>query len=250
MLFYAITTKWKVGYIFGGGLLFCVLVTVGFVTARFRRSNWLVRMSQTGLYVQFRSYLNYQLPPDEASVVFLGYDEISSARLVRESVTKADPMHSGATQTQKLRYVELELRGDIEPLASRLQSESGEKAPMRKHWYGSSSTLYCDYPVSLTNGSLLRIRWDVVPRAQKFLDRLRPYTVINDPVSLTEDFAHLQSLTADEQKQRLSELARRGDTVTAIYTARRLYGCGLAEAKTMVDRMREGSEIQSGRQRL
>src|SRR5689334_7530610 len=33
-----------------------------FITARFRPSNWLVRLTSDGLYIQFRSYLNYHLP--------------------------------------------------------------------------------------------------------------------------------------------------------------------------------------------
>ena len=81
----------------------------------------------------------------------------------------------------------------------------------------------------------LRIRWDVVPRAKAFLEALRPYAVIGDPVSLTHDFAHLQALDPDAQQEQLRELAARGRTVDAIYAARKLYGCSLESAKEMVD---------------
>jgi hypothetical protein len=109
---------------------------------------------------------------------------------------------------------------------------------METRWYGQSSTLYQDHPVRLPSPPFLQIRWTVVPNAQNFLEALRPYTTIADPVSLTQDFHHLESLTRDEQQKQLRELAARGETIVAIYTARRLYGCGLAEATEMVEGLR------------
>ena len=235
MLVYASAGNWKPGYIFGPALLLFLLFTVGFVTARFHPSNWLVCASNTGIYAQYRSYLNYRLPADEPSVVFLSYGEIASAHLVHERVQTPDPSQRSGTQTQFLRYIELELSGDVAPLASALQAEQSEKAPLVKRWYGTTSTLYQDYPVTMATPPFLRIRWDVVPRAEKFLDFLRPHTRIADPVSVTHDFAHLQSLDREAQQEQLRELAARGQIVTAIYTARKLYCCSLVVAKEMVE---------------
>jgi len=100
LFFHAYTGKWPPGYIFGSFLLLVVLLTLRMVTARFHSSNWLVRMNETGIYVQYRSYLNYQLPTDDPSVVFLSFGEIASARLVKERVETPDPAKPGATQTQ------------------------------------------------------------------------------------------------------------------------------------------------------
>ncbi len=192
--FNAYTRKWPPGYLFGSFLLLFVLLTVRMVTARFHPSNWLVRMNETGIYVQYRSYLNYQLSADAASVVFLSLGEIASARLVKERVETPDPANPNATQTQYLRYIEIELSGDIALLADALQAESGQQAPLKKRWYGTSSTLYRDYPVRMTAPPFLRIRWDVVPGAHKFLDALRPYTVIADQVSFNAGF-HAPEIT-------------------------------------------------------
>jgi hypothetical protein len=49
-----------------------------------RPSNWLARVRNDGLFIQFRSYLNYHLPADALTVFFIPYQEIRSARLVRE----------------------------------------------------------------------------------------------------------------------------------------------------------------------
>jgi hypothetical protein len=244
LFFHAYTGKWPPGYIFGSFLLLFVLLTLKMVTARFHPSNWLVRMNETGIYVQYRSYLNYQLPADDPSVVFVSFGEIASGRLIKERVTTADPAKPGGTQTQYLRYVELELSGETASLAKALQDELAERAPLEKRWYGTSSTLYRDYPLTMTAPTFLRIRWDVVPGAHKFLDALRPYTVIADPVSLTQDFTRLKSLSREDQQQQLRELAARGQTITAIYTARKLYGCSSGEAKEMVDSLRENKVRQ------
>jgi ribosomal protein L7/L12 len=91
----------------------------------------------------------------------------------------------------------------------------------------------------MTSPPFLRIRWDVVPGAHKFLDALRPYTVIADPVSLTQDFTRLKSLNREEQQKQLRELAARGQTITAVYAARELYGCSLGEARELVDSLRK-----------
>src|ERR1700687_3190375 len=177
--FNAYTRKWPPGYFFGSFLLLFVLLTLRMVTARFHPSNWLVRMNETGIYVQYRSYLNYQLSADDPSVVLLSLGEIASARLVKERVETPDPAKPGATQTQYLRYIQIELSCDTALLADALQAERGEQAPLKKRWYGTSSTLYRDYPVAMTAPTFLRIRWDVVPGAHKFLDALRPYTPLS-----------------------------------------------------------------------
>jgi ribosomal protein L7/L12 len=85
------------------------------------------------------------------------------------------------------------------------------------------------------------MQWQVVPGAKKFLEALRPYTTIAETVSLSQDFTNLKSLSRDEQQKRLRELVRRGETIAAVYAAQKLYGCGLGEAKEMIDGLRPQS---------
>jgi hypothetical protein len=241
LLFRAVSAHWKPGYYLAAVILFLGLFLKRMVTARFRPSNWLVRINDTGLFIQFRSYLNYHLPAQDLTVVFLSYGEIRSARRVCERARVSDSQGKNATQVRH--YVELELGGDIQPLVKALQAELAEKAPSEKRWYGSSSTLYQDHPVRMLSAPFLQLRWQVVPRAPKFLDALRPYTIISDPVSMSEDFVHLQALSPEEQKKRLRELKERGDSVAAIYMARRIYGCGLEQACSIVDNLHDDAHM-------
>ena len=241
LLLRAASAHWNAGYYLAAVILLFVLLLKRFVTARFRPSNWLVRMNDTGLFIQFRSYLNYHLPAEDLTVVFLSYNEIPSARLVRERARVSDLR--GGTATQIRRYIELELAEDIQPLAKALQAEMVEKAPSEKRWYGSSSTLYEDHPVRMSSPPFLQLRWQAVPRAQKFLDALRPYTTIADPVSTSEDFVHLRALSREEQDKRLRDLKERGESIAAIYMARKLYGCGLAQARSIVENLHDDTQV-------
>jgi len=237
------TAGWKPGYYFAVAVLLLILPMRRFITARFRPSNWLVQANNTGFYVHFRSYLNYHLPADDPTVVYLDYSEVCSARLVKERLTTPEPgSRRSQTQTRYLRHVELELVGGTGPLTKALQDELTAKAPKERRWYGSSATLYQDHPVRIVAQGCLRLRWAVVPGTDRFLDLLREYVPILEPVSLTRDFSHLESVSRDEQQKHLRELVRRGETIAAVYIARKLYGCGLAEAKQLVESLRAQAE--------
>src|SRR5262249_30154951 len=96
------STRWNPAYYIAAVILLFLLLLSRFITARFRPSNWLVRMNDAGMYVQFRSYLNYHLPADDVTVVFISYPEIRSARLIHERAKVSDAQ--GKTATQVLRY--------------------------------------------------------------------------------------------------------------------------------------------------
>jgi len=239
LLLRAFTTHWNAGYYIAAVLIFFGALTQRYITARFRPTNWLVRMNDLGMFIQFRSYLNYHLPVEDFTVVFLSYGEIRSARLLRERARVPDAEGHPATQIR--RYVELDLAGDTAELIKALRAEMTEKAPVEKRWYGSSSTLYEDHPVRMESPPFLQIRWQAVPRAEKFLDALRPNTSIAEPVQIAQDFLHLDSLSPDEQQKRLRELAEKGEIISAVYLAQKLYSCGLAEAREKIEKMRQGA---------
>ena len=129
LFFHAYTGKWPPGYI-GSFLLLFVLLTLRMVTARFHPSNWLVRMNETGIYVQYRSYLNYQLPTDDPSVVFVSLGEIASARLVKERIATPDPAKPAARKPNTCAMSNLSY-----PARPRLsQRRCRLSAPNRPHW--------------------------------------------------------------------------------------------------------------------
>jgi hypothetical protein len=232
---------WKqgfyLGYYFAGAILFFALLLRGYIVARYLPTNWLLRQTPEGLFIKFRSYLNHQLPDTDPTVVFFSYPEIRSVRRVRQRVKLMDA--SGLPMVQTSQLVEFELAGDPAMLAKAIEAEMARPAPAEKHWYGSTSTLYRDYPVRLTPPAFLQVRWSsVVPGPAVLINGLRPFTVIESPVVVSEDFANLQSLTRDQQEQHLRELDAQGKTIAAVYAARRLYSCSMAEATLLIDDLR------------
>ncbi len=194
-----------------------VLLAKRFLVARFRPSNWLVRATESGVYVKFRSYLNYHFSADDVSVVFVPYREIAAARVVRETVerlgltTRIDgPRANREYSYQRRKVAELELMGDTTALAAALLEESARPGPREKRWYGSTTVRVNHQPVMLEGTSRLRIVWECVPRIQKFVARLAPKVKVDATVSRDVSVAALQELDRASLERRIAELARAG----------------------------------------
>lgn len=228
----------NLAYYLSAVTILLLLLMHRFVTARFHPSNWLARASDDGLFLHFRSYLNDHLSPDDPTVVFLAYQDIRSARLVRERLHTLDS--EGAKSTQTRRLIELELAVDPAPLANALATECARPAAWEKRWYGKSATLYKDYPALMQSPPFLRVEWRVVPCASAFLDSMRQRIAIAPPVGVSEDFTNLQDLPREQQDQRLRQLVRRGHSNDAVYIARRLYGVDLTQASKFVKELTLG----------
>jgi len=229
-------------YYVSGVLVVGLIVMQKFVLARFQPSNWLLRMNDEGLFVQFRSFLNYQLPQQDLSVIFIPYHEVHSARLVRESrdIPYRDPERPFVERTtvQRRRWVELELAVDSAPLAKVLAAE----AAMRP----SNATLYRHYPVRMGSATCVQVEWGVVPGPEVLLDALRRYAQIAAPAELSQDFANLQGLGREEQAKRLLELAETGQAIAAVYIARKLYSYDLTQAHAFIEALRRSKAGGTG----
>lgn len=231
----------RAAYYISGALLLGLLLMRRFVLARFRTSNWLAKLSDDGVFLKFRSYLNYHLPAEDLTVVFIPHQDIRSARMVRERSKTLDMEGHASERTRCL--VELELTVDPGPLVAALAAERAKPAPLEKSWYGiTSSTLYAHYPCSMPSPPFLSVEWQVVPRVAAFLDALRPHVTIAPSIVVSEDFANLKGLTREQQEKRLRELDGRGQTIAAVYMARRLYAYDLTQATNFVHGLREGPQ--------
>ncbi len=223
------------GYVAAGVLTLGLLLARGPVGARFRPTNWLVITDELGLFVQFRSYLNYVMPTDVPTVVYVPYAEIRSAHLIIARTTSRGI--DGARQVWRRRIVALDLAGDTAPLQSALAAELSRPAPRIKRWYGSSSTRYGDYPVQWRGGNTLGIEWHVVPGARTLLDALRNYTTVGPDERTDEDMARLVTATPEDREAQLRAFVLRGDKIAAIQLVRLLNNCSLTEARDYVERL-------------
>jgi hypothetical protein len=218
-------------YYLAAALLLGLVVFRRFVLARFGPSNWLVRMTGEGLFIQLRSHLNHRLAADDQTVVFIAYREIRSARKVREHLEvpyrDLDQPTSEKTSEVRRTLVEFDLAGDCAPLASALSKEYARRP--------SSGALYKHYPVRLTQPPFLQVEWRVVPGADVFLEALRPHVSVAPPIAERNDYTDLQGLSLDEQKRRLRALVEAGHGIDAVHIARKLFGSDLAQARAFVE---------------
>jgi hypothetical protein len=215
----------------------CLLIFQKLVTARFRSSNWLIRMTDHGLFVKFRSYLNHHFSDQDPTVVFLPHSEIRSVKLVKEhqDLPDRDDTNQSTTITRTRRIIDLELAGDSTQLAQALAKERERVFAKPTHGAGRTSSRYQHFPVRLASPMLLRIEWGVVPGAQTFLDSLTRHTLVRDNEETSRDFVNFDGLSREEQEARLLELAESGDMIGAVGMARKLYAYDLAAAKHFVE---------------
>jgi hypothetical protein len=227
-------------YYFAAVAAISLLVFQRLVTARFLSSNWLIRMTDHGLFVKFRSYLNHHFSNQDHTVLFLPYSEIRAARLVKERRELPDPEDgSRATKTIKTRrLIELELAGDSTELGAALADERKRvfDKPIRG---GGAKIRYHHLPVRLASATLLTIEWSVVPRVEKFLDALTRHTLVQSVHMSSKGFVDLQSLSPADQESRLRELAESGDMIEAVAITRQLYSYDLTTAKAFVESLIE-----------
>lgn len=217
--------------------VFCLLIFQKLVTARFRPSNWLLRMTDHGMFVKFRSYLNHHFDDQDMTVVFLPYSEIRSARLLkqRQELPDRNDRNQPGTSTQTRRLLELVLAGDSTEFADALAKERERVFTKTNRGAVKVSSRYQHFPVRLASPTLLRIEWGVVPRIQTILDALRRHTLVQAAGEASQNYANLDQLSRQEQETRLLELAESGDMIGAITIARQLYSYDLTAAKQFVE---------------
>lgn len=238
-IFYAWARGAWLGYYIGGVLLLCLMIFHKLITARFRSSNWLVRATNDGLFVKFRSYLNAHFDDRDLTVVFFPYSEITAAtlvRLVRELADREGSHESRGTRSTR-RAVELEVAIDCIELSKLLANERERIFGKSVVGAGKISTRYQHMPVRLTALRRLRVDWGVVPDPQSLIEILARHSIAWETAVDETDFTRLEKLPKAEQEARLLELIEGGDKLGAVALTRRLYAFDLARAKEFVEEL-------------
>lgn len=215
-----------------------------FLLARFRPSNWLVRATNSGIYVKFRSYLNYHFSADDLTVAFVPYREITAARVARETIeklnlaTRLDGSTANRASTyQRRKTAELELSCDTTALAAAILEEGARPGPREKRWYGSTSMRANHQPVLLENGTRLRIVWECVPRIAKFFAMLSSHVRVEQTVSRGWSHLAIQELDRPALEHRIAELARAGKMREARLQTRLHFAYDAEQTRQFIERL-------------
>jgi hypothetical protein len=228
------------GPVFGSVWLVLLLLFSRVAVARFGPDAWLVRTSMDGLYLNFRSYLAKGYPTDQPTVVFIAYNEISSAQIVKDHTRV--PRLGGDTQQEVYHtYVDLRLTDDTSELKEAVDRENSQRAPLIKKWGITSRTSFDHHPVHFT-GDVLRIDWGVVPSAHRFEKALGTRVRFEPLRKELHDLTNLHNEDRTKQESALIDLVTAGRTMDAIKLARKLYKYDLAQAKEFVSDLRGSKE--------
>src|SRR5690349_17072694 len=157
-------------YVVAAFMILFVRIYQKVIIARFHPGNWLVRMTDNGLFVKFRSYLNDHFDAQDFVVLFLPFSELRSARMVKERQEVPDQSTRSSTTTITKRILELELAGKTVELAIALGAERERVFGKMPRTNGRMSTRYQHFPVHLASPTLMRVEWGVVPKLQTLLD--------------------------------------------------------------------------------
>ncbi len=190
-----------------------------------RATAWLTAFGPEGLFVKWRSYQNSHWGTDDVQVVRVPIEAIRSARVLNRWWVTPDGRYGGG-RSEPARYVELRLAPhvDLTVLARHLTDERAGRPNGRSiGWKG----MWGDVPVSVEDGSVLRIRWRAWPTAAGFVAELgaRGVTIA---ASSTDEL----DLHGPPSDAALRELARTGDVFGLVRTLRAHdRGLSLADAK-------------------
>ncbi len=186
---------------YGAGVLVIVAIVFSrLLIARFHAFNWLVRMTDDGLFIKFRSYLNCHFTADNPTVVFIPYSDMRSARLVRQRQEIRNE-HERSTEVWVKSLVELELACDTRALKQALMEERQGSGPKASRWYGSTSIVYRHYPVTVLDNHRLQLEWGVVPRAETFVQSLSRHTQVMAPAEELKDYGSRQKLSPEQKEK-------------------------------------------------
>lgn len=196
--------------------------------AKFRPTNWLLRLGPDGLWVNLRSYQNGHLP-EAATVLHLSYEEIASARRHLETWSTPSEPSSLAGTYWRQESLELSLApGEAREVARALADERGRRAAVKGPLRA----------VTVPAAGVVRIAWrgpghDVVPPLTRVLHELSRRVPVGEPTRTDRgDWSRLSEAELDEL---VAQLVRSGDNLEAARLLRRRRGCSATEAHRFVE---------------
>ena len=198
-------------------LLWLIIVSAGWqaVKACFRRSNWVMKLTFGGPYLQIRSYLNHHFPNDVPTVLYLRWADITAAQksLVPSPTRDSD----GIPTTYNKPFLDLHLKHDVPEAIKQAIAAEASRQPPTKH--GTSMKFY-DVPVQVPGPSVVRVEW----RGRKMLKALRPLVTILPKRRVIPGYddapaRRTHTPSADRHKKQIVKLIQQVDRAAAIRAA-------------------------------
>jgi hypothetical protein len=208
----------------------------GMVRKGLASTNWLMVLDPRGILIKYRSYLNSHMPRGDMQVISLDPDDIRQVCKVKRK-EKAEGMRN-KKETRYLTFLDITLAEPFgEELAEAMAAERTAKY-MKKKWHGTTSSKFQDYPVSIQGDCTLRVRFNSIrPGMGQAMQWFQRNGTEVAPVQKESADFTVSAGDKKDMEDKILRLAMDGRTMAAIRTARKVYGMGLAEAKTFVENL-------------
>jgi hypothetical protein len=269
---------WYIGYVlFGGTFLLFTWIAWSRIKAGRLPSNWLVRSNTDRALIKFRSFQNYHYPKTDDVIIELPWREVRWVRKTKETLNKPG---ADGTVTQFFTYLDLKLnlsdhelqeiesalakernikplRSDLDKLRHELFRARKDKLPkheieeikqrikvekMTKREKGKSGVKHHDYPVSLVQNNIMRIRWNGIrPNIKKILASLSDFLQIEEEVKIKSDSS--VKLQGKELDDMILDRIAKGEMMDARNLVRVHYGYSMTEAKHFIDELMNESSV-------
>jgi hypothetical protein len=214
----------------------CILVSVlparGVLRGR-RGGQWVVRVRRAGLALHIRSYLNADLPLEDAVVVWIPRAEIASLHAVRR---KRHMPHDDGDWVAREEALEIRLtHGRTDELAHALERERCPQNRRRTH--------HKAHHLRVTGPDRLLLTWRsphaaLRPGLKRALEALSLHFPLEAPTDeRVVDWRKLEPPGFDDL---VLDLCEQGDTFTCIRLLRERHGLSLTEARRFVDELAGG----------
>jgi hypothetical protein len=220
---------------------FLVRWMVGHVLKSWRRTNWLVRVSPNGVWLNIRSYLNRGFPA-ACTIVHLPYVEIDTAR---EYACRRAEKSSDGTTVWTERYLELQLNDRVPDELRTELAEERRRQVTKSHLGGmvTSRSRSGHSPVTVVGENVIRVAWRsrfdwIVPSLKRTLRELRGRVRIGERAQA--DYSDLQNLPVEEIDKLTLQLVETGDKLGAVKLLTDRRGYSATEAHRFVEELIAG----------
>jgi hypothetical protein len=219
--------------VFAGLFGMFALNSYGSLRASRKATNWLLRCHARGVLIHYRSYRNWRFPADSPQVVGWDYSEITWARVAKERrITPRMTQQGSGSETHFMTFVEFGLvNPDTTELETYLSADRNLPTGL--------GMVVLDYPVQVLPGGIMQMSWrGVHPSAHQAVEYLRRYVKIVETDHRVVDLTPHHNTPSEKERQKILQLIKSGDALSAVTMAQQVYGYSLTEAHTFVEKLK------------
>ena len=210
----------------GAAALLLGLALMGFRLCR-KPTNWLLKVTAKGLYVNLRSYRNHHLPPDSALALHIPAEEV--AAICRTGERRHYPRRRRAQHDYL--YLDIFLcETDLSELRQALRKERRIESPPGL----KRRPKHLDFPVRVLEPLGVRLVWEWIrPGENQAMDLLRPHFPVAP--DRKERYPDWEELDEEAKEAMIADLWETGYVAMAVELAARQRGIDRREARRMLD---------------